>query len=405
MNRRYFPLVEYSPAQVGASSFSLSVMRVLQQAGVLRGIVLYSRDEAFTTPCCERWKDWNGVPTVIIRFHFQMDESIVASSLSEAFDMVCSGVRLRPPMVYYQTDTLLQYHPKGFKFCITHHGPIVSHFIDQFSLDLAHLAFGGTSEKVRILDQQQRKGIRRLLKDQNGTVIAHSKLQQRILEGEGLPLSRIKALRPPIGIPTCRGQIVLPQNIRDFVADSELLLFTAVARLDFFKNVDLVIRCYLVLLSRGAPVRMLIVGDAENDNIRRGRLLASVPPDKRRGVLILPRLSKDCLYALFATVRRNGIFLCPSRYETLGITPLEAAASGVMTLVTETPNVEALEYIPPNGRTRQDPESIASSIEQILRDGIPARAEFSQAYVRQRTSLEGFSQDLLKAWAEMSNSY
>ncbi|KAK9783587.1 hypothetical protein SCAR479_00146 [Seiridium cardinale] len=405
LNKKYFPRDALSAAQVGASSFTFSVLRILLEAKVLSGVVLYSRNEELCEAYCETEEDWNGIPVVTVYFHFRMSQPGVASALGLAFDHISFQGSKRPsPIVYYQTDTLLQFHPQGYQFCVTHHGPFVSHFTREFSPDLARLAFGGDSDKVDILEQQQRTGIQRLLQDNLGTVLAHSGLQQRVLEDEGLSAMRFKTLRPPIGIPPSQSPNILPKRMQSFIASSKVLLFTAVARLDYFKNVELLVESGLELLERGLPVRVLIVGDPEGDDARRQALLKSVPADKRGHFLILPRLPKDHLYALFAATRRNGIFLCPSRYETLGITPLEAAASAVTTLMTETPNVEALAFMPSQCSVPQHAASIASRVEQIYLDGVPQWAEMVKKHVRPETSLEGFGDDLLQAWAEMTRS-
>ncbi|KAH8787806.1 hypothetical protein F5883DRAFT_623963 [Diaporthe sp. PMI_573] len=357
LNKRYFSRDPLVAAQVGASSFTFSVLRVLLDYNILSGIVLYSRDEKLAT------------------------------------------VKLPHPIVYYQTDTLLQYHPRGYRFCVTHHGPFASHFAQEFSPDLARLSFGGAQDKADILCEQQHLGIQRLLQDNQGTVLAHSRLQQRILESAGLNSTRFIYLHPPIGIPLCNDPTILPRSMQGFIRGADLLLFTAVARLDYFKNAELVVQSGLELLKMGVSARTLVVGDPEGDSSRRAALLESVPADKRGHFMVCPRLAKDQLYALFtAAARHNGVFLCPSRYETLGITPLEAAAAGVATLVTETPNVEALAFMPTGCSVPQDASCIAARVAAMSRDdGIPVWAERVRRHVRPATSLEGFRDDLLAA--------
>lgn len=404
LNKRYFPRDALSAAQVGASAFTLSVLRVLLDAKVLSGVVLYSRDESITQAHCSIEEEWNGIPVVTVYFNFRMSQQNVAYALSLAFNYTALQQRGKRshPIVYYQTDTLLQYHPHGYQFCVTHHGPFVSHFDKHFSPELSRLAFGGDADKVDILAQQQRTGIEKLLEDKLGTVLAHSGLQQRVLEDEGLSANRFKTLRPPIGVPPTQSPSILPENMQQFIVESEILLFTAVARLDYFKNVELLVESGKKLLNKGLPVRVLVVGDPEEQSSRRADLLSLIPVSQRHNFLILPRLPKDHLYALFAATTQNGIFICPSRYETLGITPLEAAASGITTLMTETPNVEALAFMPPACQVPQEAESIAERVEKIYHDGIPMWAEKVKNHVRPETSLEGFGSDLLRAWAEMT---
>lgn len=401
LNKRYFSRDPLVAAQVGASSFTFSVLRVLLDYNIMSGIVLYSRDEQLDTIRCEVEEDWNGVVVFTVYFNFRMSKSQVAASLNNAFRLASRAQDTRP-IIYYQTDTLLQYHTQGYPFCVTHHGPFAAHFAQEFSPDLARLSFGGTQDKADILCEQQHLGVQRLLQDNQGTILAHSRLQQRILEDTGLSSIRFKYLHPPIGVPPCNDPNVLPEAMQDFIRGADLLLLTAVARLDYFKNVELTVQSGLELLKMSIPVRTLVVGDPESDNSRRRALLESVPVEKRDSFMVAPRLAKDQLYALFAASRQNGVFLCTSRYETLGITPLEAAASGVATLVGETPNVEALAFMPVGCRVLQDASCIAARVETIYRDGIPGWAERVKRHVQPATSLEGFRNDLLTAWAEMS---
>ncbi|KAG8156890.1 hypothetical protein KVR01_013303 [Diaporthe batatas] len=403
LNKRYFSRDPLVTAKVGASSFTFAVLRVLLDQNILSGVVLYCRDEQLATPHCEVEEDWNGAIIVTMYFNFKMDKLQIATGLQKAFRLASTkNATPSHPIVYYQTDTLLHYHPEGYRFCVTHHGPFASHFAQEYSLDLARLSFGGSQDKAATLCQQQRLGIQRLLQDNQGTVLAHSRLQQRILENAGLNTNRFNYLHPPIGVPPCNDPTILPTAMQHFIHGADLVLLTAVARLDYFKNVELTIQAGLELLKAGTPVRVLVVGDPEADSSRRRALLEPVSADLHAHFMVAPRLPKDKLYALFRAVRRSGVFLCTSRYETLGITPLEAAAAGVATLVTETPNVEALAFVPAGCRVPQEAAAIAARVQAIRRDGVPAWAEMVKRHVRPATSLEGFREDLLAAWAGMS---
>lgn len=176
LNSKYLPQSIGDAAQVGASSFSLSVIRILLSVDKLQGIVLYRRDEGITSP--HRHVECRGsVPVVTVSFNFHMPRDAITQALSDAFletrrlDM--SANSLLPSMIYYQTDSLLHFHPSGQPFCITHHGPFVADIARLFTRKKASLAFGG-AEKIEILEQQQRRGLARLTRDNDGYILAHS---------------------------------------------------------------------------------------------------------------------------------------------------------------------------------------------------------------------------------------
>lgn len=410
LNKKYFPKDLFSgPAQVGATSFALSVLQTLHNERIPCGIVLYQRDETLKETYYETESStYNGVSITVatVAFNFYMPQSSITSALKEVYTQVHRQTRSAlPPIVYYQTDTLLHYHPANIPFCVTHHGPFVSDFTNAFTPSLAQLAFGGDQNKIRILEEQQRLGVDRLLRDELGTVLAHSSLQERYLRFQGLDQTRFKQLRPPIGTPQCNSSHhLLPASIEQFVSAADLLLFTAVARLDYFKNVEILIQVGMELLRQSVPVKVLIVGDPDNDATRRRLLLDLVPNEQQQHFLVLPRLPKDDLYALFSAVRYNGIFICSSRFETLGITPLEAAASGVTTLITDSEKVEASRYLPPCSRVRSNMLDVVSKVLLIHQDGVSKWAEMVQTHVSRDTSLEAFRDDLVEAWKSMSIS-
>ena len=404
LNKKYFPADVQSAAQVGASSFTFSVLKVLFEARLLAGIVLYQRDEDVQSSYVDLGPQrYHDVPVATFHFNFRVPDSSNALALATAYAQIMTLRRApSPPLVYYQTDALLHFHPAGVPFCVTHHGPFVADFARRFSPSAAARAFGGDAAKLRVLAAQQARGIQRLLRDDLGTVLAHSQLQQRVLEGQGLAAARFRPLRPPIDVPLSPNPNVLPTDIRHFVARAELLLFTAVARLDYFKNAELLVRAGLALRTRGVPAQILIVGDPADDDARRRALIASIPVAERGHFLIHPRLEKGALYALFAAARGTGVFVCASRYETLGITPLEAARAGVATLLPDADAVEAAAYVPARCRVPLHAEAIADRVQRMYREGVPRWARAVRAHVQRETGPDVFRRDLLAAWAHVS---
>jgi len=56
-------------------------------------------------------------------------------------------------MLYYQTDTLLGYHPDNLPLCVTHHGPFYEDFAHHFLEESASTAFG-SQQKAQHLHVQ-----------------------------------------------------------------------------------------------------------------------------------------------------------------------------------------------------------------------------------------------------------
>ncbi len=190
-----------------------------------------------------------------------------------------------PAIVYYQTDTLLSYHPPHIPCCITHHGPFVEDFQQHYSLEETYDAFENKA-KAQHLNIQQMKGIETLI-NKKYFIFQHSKLQGNFLLKKGINPDNIKNIIPPISIEEITELKIENKYINDFIKTNknELLLFTAVARLDYFKNIDLLINSAIILLNKGIPVKIFIAGDEESKNIRRNKLISRVPPDIRNNFL------------------------------------------------------------------------------------------------------------------------
>lgn len=403
LNDKYKPRSFDEAPQVGASSFFSSVIDFLSACNKLSGLVYYRRDESITNACCSVTLD-QSIPSVTVCFNFQMPVQAITSALSTAFTQVIqrSGETVSP-IVYYQTDIFLHYHPTGLPFCVTHHGPFVADFVRCFSEKEADLAFGG-KEKRLLLAKQQYLGVKRLREAASGMVLVHSRLQQHVLESVGINKRQFLQLTPPIE-PTVAPERPLPLHIEQMAHEAEILLFTAVARLDYFKNVQMIVQAGLKLVEKKFPIHVLIAGDPNEKTDAREQLRQMIPPQYRPRFLLVPKLPKHDLYALMARVKHNSIFICPSRYETLGITPLEAAATGVATLITDSTNVEAASYFPPTSRIELSADAIGDKVLEIHREGIAAYGSTLKMSIEHQTSPIKFRQDLLRAWAKMSTVF
>ncbi|BBX97177.1 glycosyltransferase family protein [Mycobacterium lacus] len=110
----------------------------------------------------------------------------------------------------------------------------------------------------------------------------HSQLQRDYLLRNGIDSARIRPVRPPISVPAT-AESRLPKPLFRFIAGAEILVFTAAARLDYFKNVELLIDTGIHALEKNIPVRVLIVGGNEYDDARQAYLLSRI----RRGIRLI----------------------------------------------------------------------------------------------------------------------
>lgn len=137
-NAKHYPQPTSSAAKIRATSFTFSVMRVLSKAGFFRGLILYHRQEKILAPSLSLERR-DGV--LLVSFNFTMTAVDVQNTIAAAVKALGN----RPAhlcMLYYQTDTLLSYHPTWLPRCVTHHGPFYNGFTHHFSPHLAAMAFG-----------------------------------------------------------------------------------------------------------------------------------------------------------------------------------------------------------------------------------------------------------------------
>ncbi|WP_181150221.1 glycosyltransferase [Photorhabdus hindustanensis] len=185
---------------------------------------------------------------------------------------------------------------------------------------------------------------------------------------------------------------------------NELLLFTAAARLDYFKNIELLINSAVDLLGKGIPVKVFIAGDEESKNTRRNKLISMVPPRYQSQFFISHKLSQKELFSVFNSIKNKSIFVCTSRYETLGITPLEAALNGVFTILPNLNLIEAASYFSSEYKFTYNIDSLTEKIISIYEKNLFTTSQQLQ-YISSLISKAYFEDSMEKAWEEISISY
>ncbi|EGD91780.1 hypothetical protein H112_00890 [Trichophyton rubrum D6] len=406
LNRRYLITGNSAAAKVGAAAFAASVVQAFVEKGIFLGMILYQRDEDIVDPYISS-EAFSSISTVTVSFNFHMDPSKVANALLSCIRILKATNPMEgTPMLYYQTDTLMEYHPRHIPSCVTHHGPFFGSFASIFSKEAAALAFG-SMEKAEHLERQQDKGIEIIKSRENAFVLQHSQLQGNFLASRGV--TALRELCPPIELLTETEETKdeLPENITEWFNFDGVVMFTAVARLDYFKNIDLLVDAAILLCARGIPLRVFVAGGEQPDSMEHRALMDKVPPQYQHLFLLVPKVSRSALYSLFAVARHTGIFICPSRYETLGITPLEAALNGVTTVISNSSVVEASRFYPEEFRFSPNPEDLSNLIVQLSgpRGTLANSGDLIRLHVGKSIQGSKFRSDLLDAWSDFSVQY
>ncbi|KAK2855541.1 hypothetical protein FQN49_005094 [Arthroderma sp. PD_2] len=406
LNRRYLITGNGSAAKVGAAAFAASVVQAFVERGIFLGMILYHRDEDIADPYISS-EAFSSISTVTLSFNFNMDPSQVANALLSCIRILNATNPMEgTPMLYYQTDTLLEYHPRHIPLCVTHHGPFFGSFATIFSKEAAAMAFG-SMEKAEHLERQQSKGIEIIKGRENAFVLQHSQLQGNFLASRGV--TALRELCPPIELLTETEETKddLAQNITDWFDFDGVVMFTAVARLDYFKNIDLLVDAAVTLCAQGIPLRVFVAGGEQADSKEHRALMDKVPAQYQHQFLLVSKVTRSALYSLFAVARQNGIFVCPSRYETLGITPLEAALNGVTTVISDSRVVEASRFYPEEFRFNAVPEDLAKLILKLSgpRGTLGRSGDMIRLHVGKSIQGSRFRSDLLDAWSDFSVQY
>ena len=360
LNRNFAPISAVGPFKYGVVSYALNAAEALKHEGLLAGFVLYRRDERLHMPQV-RPTHLLGHPAIELGFHFRMSNGAIRTALERAFAALGGG------LIYYQTNVLLPFHPQGKPFVVTHHAPFADHVIEVMGTSLAQEAFGAGRDKLEHLQRSQRRGINYMARH-GGIALEISSIQANYLRQHGVGHTRIGKIYPPLELNSTRTtDSKTSTRLRHFIsaAGRQFILCTACARLDAFKNVELLVQTAVRLMESGLALRVLVIGGSPKDEKRR-RLRSLVGAHLADRFCFAPKIPRDELASLLDALVGQGVFVCPSRYETCGLTPLESAARGLCTLVTDAPDhVEAARLVPPNHRFAPTVEALGAAVRRL----------------------------------------
>ena len=191
-------------------------------------------------------------------------------------------------------------------------------------------------------------------------------VKEDLMREFGLPPGKIRVIYPWI-----KDTFFDPPPAAGSPVSGEYLLYLGL-RISH-KNVDGIIRAFLLLLDDFPRLKLVIAGSRYStpDMVDRWK----GDPRLRERMIEIPDPTDDDIACLFGGAKA---FVFPSFAEGFGLPPLEAMASGVPVVCSDIPVFreiygDAVRYVDPNRA-----ESIAEGVREVLADdGLPARFALS----------------------------
>lgn len=410
VNSRFLPRSVGAGHSVGAAGFVLRVARELAALELFGGFVLYRRDDSLTSIQHQVF-DRLGYNAVEIRFNFSLAVLSVKNGLRRALRTLTTmrGTHwgsigdARGIVPYYQTGSLLQYHPEEHPFLVTHHAPFVSDVTDRFGEQFAAAAFQGGERKVIHLRKTQASGVASLQALRGGIALELSSIQTRYLRKEGVAASQIIQAPPPISIPKAE-VIRCSHDIHFQNQGDKITLLSCAARVDTFKNLELLIDTGNQLFREGYPVQLLIAAGSLAEGHLRRKLQRRISRSFVPAAKVVPRFSQQELLYTFSFFQSNGVFVFPSRFETLGITPIEAAMSGMVTIVSDDANcIGVSEIFPKEFRFTASREGLLAKSRELLTCDVRDLGMHLKSKISNRVSPQDFMTMFLEALTRASS--
>jgi glycosyltransferase involved in cell wall biosynthesis len=416
LNARFVPASARASHVVGASGFASNAAELLAKSGMFAGFLVYERLEGESRPSLvtTRVRDY---PGVLLRFNFGMPRAVLQDAIRVALRCLRHGSASRvsatgtdragvdrEPVLYYQSNTLLPFHPPRVPFLVTHHGPFAREICRSFGRRFAVDAFRGGAEKVEHLVRMQSLGLRVLRAAPRGVALELAGVQERCLLHAGIDRARVLRTAPPWDLVDAGGQASGERlgAAAGVAAESPdaIHLVTMVARADTFKNLDRLVDAANELTRGGVAVRLSIFAGSSDDEPMRARLAGRVSHELRARTRIVPRMSHEDLTAYVRRHRAGCIFVCTSWYETFGLTPLEAMLSGMVTLVPNSPaHIGVVEYTAERYRYHPSVRGLTEAVHRLAacRRRLTLLGEEQRHYARRLLLMNHFVSTMRRA--------
>ncbi|HTI67516.1 MAG TPA: glycosyltransferase [Caulobacteraceae bacterium] len=356
LNRRYAPLRSRPADAAGVTSFVRSLIAAAKVANLPVAMILFDRDEAGWRERGSEDCDLHDCPAVLLPFSFTADREIIAARFDAALKRFgCGQIH-----IYAQSGVYAPYLPDRAAV-FTHHGPFVDEVEKALGAWEAVRAYDGGEEKITALRRSQQEGLRELKAKPAFLSLEISPIQVQSLLRADVPRSRVRFLMPTA--PYLPEAEPLPESAERWLADrSETRLFTACARIDSFKNLSEIVEACKVLESGGKQASAFIAAggapdaDRYRDHVRGAGL-------QRSSIYVSARLRPGQLNSLFTRAAAWAPFVFPSKYETLGMTPLQAKYHGCSVLCRDDrAHVGVANFLKSHELYQNGPVGLASSL-------------------------------------------
>lgn len=368
LNRRFLPVGRRPAYLYGVVQHAIRAAEILGATGARIGFILYDRCEEATAPVVDQTAVLGRFPGAVLRFHFRMEPALLVGAFREAVAVASEGPRA--PVLYLQTSAVLPYVPPELDVVVTHHSPFVANVAEVLGPAGARAAFEWDHPKTDHLARMQAEGLALAAGSGNVRCGEISAIQETYLLGRSVDPDRVSRLPQPLG-GRCEAA-PLPDAVAAAVegrSRGRLIAVTAVSRLDYFKNVELFVEGAVEGLRRGALAKAVMIGGFPYEEGCE-RLRALVPCELHESFVFSPRVARAALVgSLFAQLASYGVFVCSSRFDLVPYTALEAARSGLCTVVPDTGNVGAAEYLPENFQFPPSAEGLGDLFARLAGDG------------------------------------
>lgn len=371
LNKRFVPDAEQGCYIYGVVQHVLHLAHLLSSRGTHVGFALYERDESIESPLVSTCSVLERYPAAVLKYNAGLPDVWTTNSMREAIMEAAQPSSTvtddTSPLIYSQTDALLPYIPAEFDVIITHHSPFVTAVRSKVGDELARKAFEWDHPKADFLHRMQTRAIDIIRTRETIHCLEISCLQEEFLRKSGVSEDRIHRMSPPVGTGQSAGSI--PNELQTTLSthgdSNALIALTAVSRLDQFKNVELFVSGAVKSLQERTLGRAIVVGGETVDPARE-RLLSMIPSELRERFTFVERLPHAALVGtLFPLLAGRAVFVCTSRYDLVPYTVLEAARSGLCTLVPCSGAVGAAEYFPSDYQFDAHPEGLVRILRRI----------------------------------------